>query len=28
VNRAARAIDSKAAARLVERWSELTREGR
>jgi len=28
VTRAARAIDSKAAARLVERWSELTREGR
>ncbi len=28
VNRAARAIDSQAAARLVERWSELTREGR
>ena len=28
VDRAARAIDSEAAARLVERWSELTREGR
>ena len=27
VNRAARAIDSKAAARLVERWSELTLKG-
>jgi anthranilate phosphoribosyltransferase len=28
VARAARAIDSQAAARLLERWRELTREGR
>jgi anthranilate phosphoribosyltransferase len=28
VARAARAIDSQAAARLLERWCELTREGR
>ena len=28
VDRAARAVDSQAAARLVERWSKLTREGR
>ncbi len=28
VDRAARAIDSQAAARLVDRWSKLTREGR
>ncbi len=28
VDRAARAVDSKAAARLVERWAELTRDAR
>ncbi len=28
VDRAARAIDSQAAVRLVDRWSKLTREGR